>query len=171
MSREQLFNIFDKSIELQKCRDIQNKLRGNLLTVNSSHLSIKDIQTLCEKLTEGGKQGHIDSKVIHNLFMRRSLKTVSYFPNANELTEYINFFDFLYKNSPICFVYLPMELKYAFYRIQELHRTQHLKLDDMVRFSKFLIPSLYNPTFLFKNMIEGNSISYNAETKEFEDTN
>ena len=52
---------------------------------------------------------------------RRNVKSVTYFPSTNELSKYIEFYDYIYKYCPLAYSYLSQDLKYIFYRLRELN--------------------------------------------------
>ena len=70
-----MFLLVDKAVEMKAMKDIQNKLKRNLIEANYSELNIDDFTDLCLKLSEDGKPGKLDHKIVFLMF-KRSLKTL-----------------------------------------------------------------------------------------------
>ena len=117
LSKDQVFYLVDRCMELSDCRDINNKLRGSLINIKTYTFSIDDFRNLFEKLlTKGfnGMQGSIDVKLLSNLFFRRNAKTAFNLINTSDksqLKKHIDFFSFLYKYNPVIFSYMPSDIK------------------------------------------------------------
>jgi hypothetical protein len=105
-------------------------------------------------------------KLISGLLLRRNLKTAANLINSADSKELKNYFDlygFLYKRSPVAFAYVPNELKLLLARATQLAQEQHLPLQEMVAFSKTMIPSLFKPVILFTEMIMNNRESFKTD--------
>jgi hypothetical protein len=138
---------------MDKCRDLQNKLRGCLLDAPTHTFSIDDFESLFKLISEGTEQ-KIDIKLLTHFMMRRSIKSIAYMPNGKGLTKFVNFFEFLYKTNPIYLSFLPMEMKFIIYRAHQLGEQEELSLNDMTKLAKIMVPSLYKPSFFFNEMIK-----------------
>lgn len=63
-------------------RDLINRLKNNLLHVTYTDFTLSDFTTLCDQLSEGGKSGKIDIKMVTEFFKKQG-KTAMYVPNVN----------------------------------------------------------------------------------------
>lgn len=87
MSKDEVFTVVDRCLEMSKCRDLNQKLRACLLDIQTSSFDVNDYMNLLEKLSENGKVGKIDAKLIVNIMMRRNLKTTTFFKNALDVKD------------------------------------------------------------------------------------
>lgn len=107
-------------------------------------------------------------KLITQLLMRRNTKTAVNLINtssAEELKKYLDFYDFLIKRNPVSLAYMSSELKLLIARANQLAQEQYLPLQEMVAFSKTMVPSLYKPSVLFTEMITNTRESFKATVK------
>ncbi|CDW77558.1 UNKNOWN [Stylonychia lemnae] len=168
IDKKEMMQVIDKAQELLKCRDIQNRLKSSLMQIRSSMLNIDEINELLLKLTEGDKMGQIDSRFITNILLKKNIKTLMYIPSANEIGKHIRFLEIIYEKAPLTFISMHQELKHLYYRLDELQKDQYLKIEDMVKLAKFMIPSLYQPDLMFEVMIQKNTIALGKDGKLYE---
>lgn len=83
--------------------------------------------------------------------------------DSKELGKFFDFYDFLYKMNPVVFAYVPTELKLLLSRATQLANEQNLPLQEMVSFSKTMVPSLYKPVLFFAEMIANQRESFKAD--------
>lgn len=102
MSKKDLFLLVDKCAELRSLRDIQNKLKRNLVDANFSELSIDDFTDICIKLSEEGKPGKLDHKIVFLMF-KRNLKTLCHPVSALDLSKFFRFYDTIYQRSSLVY--------------------------------------------------------------------
>jgi len=119
IDKESMLDIVRRCVEMDKCRDLQNKLRGCLLEAPTYTFSIDDYQQLFKLISEN-KDNTVDIKLIVNNMMRRSIKSIAYVPNGKELSKFIEFFEYLYKTNPLFMAFLPVEMKFILHRSLQL---------------------------------------------------
>ena len=92
-------------MEVKKCRDINNKLRGCLNYISTTTFSLDDFNALFKALIDHGimdGKGTVDVKLINGLLMRRNTKTAAYLMNTPEdLKKHFDFYEFLYAFNPV----------------------------------------------------------------------
>jgi hypothetical protein len=124
LSKEQIFTIVEKCVEISHCRDLNNKLRGCLLNISTHSLSIDDFSRLFKLLANDPATGEcatIDVKLFTHLLMRRNIKTAANLLNTSkigEIRKHFEFFDFIYKKNPVAFNFVLSEIKMLLGRAQ-----------------------------------------------------
>jgi hypothetical protein len=104
------------------------------------------------KLSEGGKPGKLDTKIVSAMFKKCSKALTSPF-NSLTISDHVEFYETIYKLSPMWFTSTYNELKYIQARFMEIQRTQYLNLQDAVKFSKIFNPNSFKPNLMFSLMI------------------
>ena len=107
---------------------------------------------LLQKLADG-KPGNLDIRVLYRTLIKKNLKTATSLKLAEDIPHYLEFYEYLHKQSPVTFAYLNQEIKQLIYKAMQLGQEQRLPLQQMVKFAKIMIPSLYKPAMLFGEMI------------------
>ena len=78
-------------MELNKCRDLSNKLRGCLLYISTQTMALQDYFKLFKLLAEGNNfqdgRGTVDVKLVNNLLLRRNIKTAANLLNTSSVDE------------------------------------------------------------------------------------
>lgn len=90
LDKKQILSIVARCMEMSKCRDLNNKLRGALLNIKTHQFSLNDFHHLYALLADHGlleNQGAVDVKLINSLLMRRNLKTAANLTNASDPKE------------------------------------------------------------------------------------
>jgi len=117
LSKEQVFTIVERCMEISRCRDINNKLRGALLHISTKSLSLDDFYRLFKLLSTDPATEEcatIDVKLVSNLLMRRNVKTAANLLNSSnpeEIRKHFEFYNFLFNKNPLAFVFTINELK------------------------------------------------------------
>lgn len=102
-------------------RDLQNKLKSSLLNASYVDFEIQDFTNLCNKISEGGKAGKLDIKLIM-MFLKRCPKTLCYVPNSTELHHYVEFYDTVYRLAPLVFAQIHTEVKLILSRVNDIQK-------------------------------------------------
>ena len=162
LQKSKVFTIVEKIAELDKCRDIQNKIRAHLHQISTVSFSIEDFKRLFKILSED-KDNHVDVRLISHLMIKRSLKSFAFMPNSAEFSKFVDFFSYLYKTNPMMLHYIPFEIKYILFRANALASREYIKLNDMIKMANIVVPSLYKPAFFFQEMIKSPIGSFKNE--------
>ena len=105
-------------------------------------------------------------KLVSGLLLRRNIKTAANIANSSdpaELRKFFDFYEFVYKQNPVLFAYIPLELKTILSRATQLALEQHIPLKEMVNFAKTMIPSLFKPVLFFTEMITDTKESFKKD--------
>lgn len=126
LSKEQILTIVEKCMEISRCRDINNKLRGCLMHISTQSFALEDFHKLFKLLAtdpETDLCATIDVKLFTNLLMRRNVKTAANLLNTSkpeEIRKHFEFYDFIHKKNPVAFAFAGNELKLLLGRAMQL---------------------------------------------------
>jgi hypothetical protein len=63
LNKDTIFLLIDKTLEMEKSRELNNKLRGSLFNIHTYDFSLDDFMKFLNKLSEG-KKSRIDVKLV-----------------------------------------------------------------------------------------------------------
>lgn len=87
-------------MNLSKNRDLNNKLRANLLKVPMSNFTLKDFYNLFNVLAEG-KENRLDSKLFINNLFKKNAKVLLHFGTVEEFKETVDMIEFILETNPL----------------------------------------------------------------------
>lgn len=138
---------------MNKNRDLNNKLRANLLNALMYNLSLDDFKKLFTILGEG-KENRIDMNLVIQQLFRRNLKLFTSINNAQDFKEVLDLLIFLNDTNPLTFDKSIQEIKVILRNSTEIAKRVKVQLEDMVRLANFIIQAIYEPDFFFKEILE-----------------